>query len=53
MATHIQVSQIIHNLMLSSADDMVHINISTLADIQVHLQHAHETIELLQLESQL
>ena len=53
MATHIQLSQIINNLMLSSAGDMVHINKTTLADIQAHIQHAHETIEFLQLESQL
>jgi len=39
--------------MLSSIDDMLHINKTTLANIQVHLQHAHETIEFLQLESQL
>ena len=32
---------------------MVNINKTTLADIQVHLQHAHEMIEFLQLESQL
>ena len=53
MVTHIQLSQIINNLMLSSAGDMVHINKTTLADIQVHIQHAHETIEFLQLESEL
>ena len=53
MATHIPLSQILHNLMLSSIDDMLHINKTTLANIQVHLQHAHETIEFLQLESQL
>lgn len=53
MVTHIQLSQIINNLMLSSASDMVHINKTTLANIQVHIQHAHETIEFLQLESQL
>lgn len=32
---------------------MVHISKNTLADIQVHLQHAYETIEFLQIESQL
>ena len=53
MATHIQLSQILHNLMLSSADDMVQIKKNTLADIQVHIQHAHEMTEFLQLESQL
>ena len=53
MGTHIQLSQIINNLMLSLAGDMVHISKTTLADIQVHIQHAHETIEFLQLESQL
>ena len=53
MATHIQLSQIINNLILSSAGDMVNINKTTLADIRVHLQHAYEMIEFLQLESQL
>jgi len=32
---------------------MVHISKTTLVDIQVHIQHAHETIEFLQLVSQL
>ena len=32
---------------------MVQISKATLADIHVHLQHAHEMIEFLQLESQL
>lgn len=50
---HIQLSQILNNLILPSAGDMVNINKTTLADIQVHLQHAHEMIEFLQLESQL
>ncbi|MCY6524758.1 hypothetical protein, partial [Actinobacillus pleuropneumoniae] len=49
----IQLSQILNNLILSSADDMVNISKTTLVDIQVHLQHAHERIEFLQLESQL
>jgi len=53
MATHIQLSQILKNLILSSAGDMVNINKTTLVDIQVHIQHAHETIEFLQLESKL
>ena len=53
MATHIQLSQIINNLKLSSTGDMVYISKTTLADIQVHIQHAHEMIEFLQLESQL
>lgn len=53
MVTHIQLSQIIHNLMLSSTDDKVNISETTLFYIQVHLQHAHEMIEFLQLESQL
>jgi len=53
MVTHIQLSQSLNNLILSSTGDMVNINKTTLADIQVHIQHAHETIEFLQLESQL
>ena len=53
MATHIQLSQILNNLILSSVGDMVNINKTTVVDIQVHLQHAHEMIEFLQLESQL
>ena len=32
---------------------MMNISKTTLADIQVHLQHGHETIEFLQLEWQL
>ena len=47
------LSQILHNLMSSSIGDMVQISKTTLVDIQVHIQHAHETIEFLQLESQL
>lgn len=53
MATHIQLSQILNKLILSLASDMVNINKKTIVDIQVHLQHAHEMIEFLQLESQL
>jgi len=53
MVKHIQLSQILHNLMLSLANDMVQISKTTLTDIQVHIQHAHEMIEFLQLESQL
>lgn len=53
MAKSIQLLKILNNLILSSTEDMVQINKSTLADIQVHIQHAHETIEFLQLESQL
>ena len=53
MVTHIQLSQILNNLILSSASNMVNISKTTLADIQVHLQHAHEMIEFLQLEFQL
>ena len=53
MVTHIQLSQIINNLILSSVGNMVNISKTTLADIQVHLQHAHEMIKFIQLESQL
>jgi len=53
MATHIQLLQILNNLILSSVGDMVNINKTTIDNIQVHLQHAHEMIEFLQLESQL
>jgi len=53
MATHIPLSQILNNLILSVAGDMVNISKTTLVDIQVHLQHAHEMIEFRQLESQL
>lgn len=44
---------ILNNLILSIAEDMVQIKKSTLIDIQVHLQHVHDMIEFLQLESQL
>ena len=44
---------IINNLILSTAEDMVQISKATLADISMNLQQAHETIEFLQLESQL
>ena len=53
METHIQLSQILNNFILSLAGDMVIINKTNLVDIQVHLQHAHEMIEFLQLESQI
>ena len=53
MTTHIQLSQIPNNLILSSTSNMVNINKTNLVYIQVHLQHAHETIEFLQLELQL
>jgi len=53
MVTHIQLSQVLNNLILLSTGDMVNISKTTLVDIQVHLQHAHEMIEFLQLESQL
>ena len=45
MMTQIQLSQILNNLILPSAGDMVNISQTTLANIQVHLQHAHEVIE--------
>lgn len=53
METHIQLSQILNNLILSSMGDMVNISKTTLADIQAHHQHTHEMIEFLELESQL
>ncbi len=49
MVTHIQLSQILNNLILSSTGDIVKINKTTRADIQVHIQHAHEMIEFPQL----
>ena len=53
MAQHIQLLNILHSLIISSDEDMVHISKETLADISRHLQQKHETIEFLQLESQL
>lgn len=53
MATRIRLSQILTNLILSLVEVMVQINKATLSDIQVHIKYAHETIEFLQLESQL
>ena len=53
MAQHIQLLKILHNLILSSDEDMVQINKETLADLSRHLQQTNETIEFLQIESQL
>ena len=53
MAQHIQLLNILHSLIISSDEDMVHVSKETLADISRHLQQTHETIEFLQLESQL
>ena len=53
MAKHIQLLQVIHDLILSSAEDMVQISKETLVDISRHLQQTNEMIEFLQLESQL
>ena len=53
MAQHIQLLNILHSLIISSDEDMVHISKETLADLSWHLQQTHETIEFLQLESQL
>jgi len=53
MAQHIQLLNILHSLIISSDEDMVHISKDTLADLSRHLQQTHETIEFLQLESQL
>jgi hypothetical protein len=49
MAQHIQLLNILHSLIISSDEDMVHISKETLADISRHLQQTHETIEFLQL----
>ena len=53
MAQHIQLLNILHSLIISSDEDMVHVSKETLANISRHLQQTHETIEFLQLESQL
>ena len=53
MAQHIQWLNILHSLIISSDEDMVHISKETVADISRHLRQTHETIEFLQLESQL
>ena len=53
MAQHIQLLNILHSLIISSDEDMVHVSKETLADLSRHLQQTHETIEFLQLESQL
>ena len=53
MAKSIQLLNILNNLILWTAKDMVQISIATLVDISMNLQQAHETIEFLQLESQL
>ena len=53
MAQHIQMLNILHNLIISNDEDMVHISKETLADLSWNLQQTHETIEFLQLESQL
>ena len=53
MAQHIHLLHILHSLIISSDEDMVHVSKETLADLSWHLQQKHETIEFLQLESQL
>ena len=53
MAQPIQLLNILHSLIISSDEDMVHISKETLADLSRHLQQTHETIEFLQLESQI
>ena len=53
MVQHIQLLNIIHSLIISSDEDMVQVYEETLADISRHLRQTHETIEFLQLESQL
>ena len=49
MAQHIQLLNILHSLIISSDEDMVHISKETLADLSRHLQQTKETIEFLQL----
>lgn len=53
MGKSIQLLKLLNNLILSTAEEMVQIRKSTLVDISMNLQLAHETIEFLQLESQL
>ena len=53
MAQHIQLLNILHSLIISSDEDMVQVSKETLADLSRHLQQTHETIEFLQVESQL
>ena len=53
MEQHIQLLNILHNLIISSDEDMVQVSKETLADLSRHLQQTNETIEFLQLESQL
>ena len=53
MAQHIQLLNILHSLIISSDEDMVQVSKDTLADLSRHLQQTKETIEFLQLESQL
>ena len=53
MAQHIQLLNILHSLIISSDEDMVHVSKDTLVDLSRHLQQTHETIEFLQLKSQL
>ena len=45
--------KLLNTLMHSTIDEMVEISKSTLMDIKICLQNAHEKIEFLQLESQL
>lgn len=53
MEKNIQFLQVLYNLIISTSEDMVKINKATLFDIKMHSHQAHETIEFLQLESQL
>ena len=48
-----QLLKFLNNLILSTGKDTVKINKATLVDIKRHLHYAHETVEFLQLESQL
>jgi len=56
MEKNIQLLDFLNNLILSIAKDTVRINKVTLADKRKrkkHLHYAHETVEFIQLESQL
>ena len=47
------VLELLNNLMLSTIDEMVKINKTSLSNIKICLQNAHENIEFLQLETKL
>ena len=47
------VLKLLNNLILSTVDEMVKINKTSLSNIKICLQNAHENIEFLQLETKL